>query len=75
MITADAQPSMRRQCEMLRVSRSSVYYEATAPDDDELAVMRRIDELHLECPFYGSRSSRSRCEPMAAPSTANGCSD
>jgi len=55
MITAAVPPSMRRQCEMLRVSRSSLYYEAVEPDEDELAVMRRIDELHLECPFYGSR--------------------
>src|SRR5437867_527350 len=55
MIIAGTRPSMRRQCEMLAVSRSSVYYEPIAPDEDELALMRRIDELHLECPFYGSR--------------------
>ena len=46
---------MRRQCEILGVNRSSVYYEAVAQDPDELALMRRIDELHLEFPFYGSR--------------------
>ncbi len=55
MIVAGTPPSMRRQCEMLAVSRSSVYYEPIAPDEDDLAIMRRIDELHLECPFYGSR--------------------
>lgn len=54
MITAGT-PSMRRQCEMLAVSRSSVYYEPASPDEDELALMRRIDELHLKWPFYGSR--------------------
>jgi len=48
--------STRRQCELLAVSRSSLYYEAVEPDAEELAVMRRIDELHLEHPFYGSRA-------------------
>ena len=39
--------SMRRQCDLLAVSRSSVYYEPVGPDAEELALMRRIDELHL----------------------------
>lgn len=47
--------SMRRQCEILAVNRSSLYYESVDPDPDELALMRRIDELHLEYPFFGSR--------------------
>jgi len=46
---------MRRQCELLRISRSSLYYESVGPDPEDLALMRRIDELHLEFPFYGSR--------------------
>jgi putative transposase len=37
------------------VSRSGLYYEATGTSDEELALMGRIDELHLEWPFYGSR--------------------
>lgn len=48
--------SMRKQCEMLRVNRSSLYYEPVPTDPEELALMRRIDELHLKRPFYGSRS-------------------
>lgn len=47
--------SMRRQCELLGVSRSSLYYEPVKPDSEELALMRRVDELHLEHPFFGSR--------------------
>jgi len=47
--------SMRRQCELLRISRSSLYDESVGPDPEDLALMRRIDELHLEFPFYGSR--------------------
>ena len=56
LIGPDEQTSIRRQCELLGVSRSSVYYEPVEPDAEELELMRRIDELHLECPFYGSRS-------------------
>jgi len=48
-------PSMRRQCELLAVNRSSLYYEPARPDEEELALMRRIDELHLQHPFFGSR--------------------
>jgi putative transposase len=47
--------SIRRQCELLQISRSGVYYEPEPTSDDELALMRRIDELHLKLPFYGSR--------------------
>ena len=47
--------SMRRQCEILAVNRSSLYYETVHPDPEELALMRRIDALHLEFPFFGSR--------------------
>ncbi len=40
---------------MLNVARSGVYRPKTEPSADDLALMRRIDELHLELPFYGSR--------------------
>jgi len=47
--------SVRRQCELLKVSRSGLYYKPEPTSPDELALMRRIDELHLKYPFYGSR--------------------
>jgi len=47
--------SIRRQCELLTVGRSTVYYDAVGIGTEELELMRRIDELHLEYPFYGSR--------------------
>lgn len=56
LIGPDEQTSIRRQCELLGVSRSSVYYEPVEPDAEELELMKRIDELHLKFPFYGSRS-------------------
>ena len=50
-----ADVSVRRQCALLRVARSGVYRPRPEPGADDLALMRRIDELHLELPFYGSR--------------------
>ena len=47
--------SVRRQCALLSVARSGAYRLKPVPGADDLAVMRRIDELHLELPFYGSR--------------------
>ena len=47
--------SVRRQCTLLNLARSGVYRPKPAIGADDLALMRRIDELHLELPFYGSR--------------------
>ena len=55
LVAPDGRMSVRRQCELLRVNRSSLYYEPVAPDREELELMRRMDELHLEHPFFGSR--------------------
>lgn len=55
MIQVQEQLSIRRQCELLGVSRSGLYYEPVGTSREELALMRRIDELHLRWPFYGSR--------------------
>jgi len=47
-----------RQVELLRLSRSTLYYEPRPVPATELAIMRRIDELHLDYPFAGSRMLR-----------------
>ncbi len=47
--------SVRRQCELLNLARSGVYRPGPETGADDLALMRRIDELHLKRPFYGSR--------------------
>ena len=47
--------SVRRQCELLQLPRSGVYRRKSEASADDLALMRRIDELHLKLPFYGSR--------------------
>jgi putative transposase len=56
LIDPKSELSVRRQCELLGVGRSGLYYEPEATSTDELALMRRIDELHLKHPFYGSRN-------------------
>ena len=45
-----------RQAEALRVSRSSVYYLPRSVPEADLAIMRRLDRLHLEYPFAGSEA-------------------
>ena len=47
--------SVRRQCALLGLARSGVYRPPAAPDREELALMRWIDEQYLATPFYGSR--------------------
>ena len=47
--------SLSRQCRLLPIARSSVYYAAKGESPANLALMRRIDELFLKYPFYGSR--------------------
>ncbi len=46
---------LSRQCEILAISRSSFYYTSKGESPTNLALMRRIDELFLKYPFYGSR--------------------
>jgi putative transposase len=55
LIEPSIPPSVRRQCDLLAVTRSSLYYTPVEPDAEELALMRQIDELHLKRPFFGSR--------------------
>ena len=47
-----------RQAEALNISRGSVYYLPRPVSEADLAIMRRLDRLHLEFPFAGSRMLR-----------------
>jgi putative transposase len=47
--------SLSRQCELVGISRSGFYYEPLPESEENLALMRRLDELHLAHPVYGSR--------------------
>ncbi len=55
MINRNHKLSISRQAKALRISRGSVYYSPRPVSAGDLALMRRIDELHLNYPFAGSR--------------------
>jgi len=55
MIDRTAQLSVSRQAILLGISRSSVYYQPRPVSDADLKLMHRIDRLHMEFPFAGSR--------------------
>ena len=52
---ADPALAVVAQCRLLKIARSMLYYQPRAVDPDDLALMRRMDELYLASPFYGSR--------------------
>ena len=55
MIDQGSEPSISRQCEILGLNRTGVYYTPRPVSESDLVLMRRIDELHLKHPFYGAR--------------------
>ena len=55
MIERGSQLSMTRQCEILDLNRTGVYYTPRPISERDLTLMRRIDELHLAHPFLGAR--------------------
>ncbi|WP_443083638.1 IS3 family transposase [Variovorax sp. WDL1] len=58
MIDRDGELSIKRQAQLLGISRGTAYYHPKPIAEAELALMRSIDELHLEHPFAGSRMLR-----------------
>ena len=58
MIDRTHQLPVRRQCQLLKLARSTAYYQPTPVSETALALMRRIDELHLAHPFAGTRMLR-----------------
>jgi len=58
MIDRNHELPIARQAKVLNISRGSVYYKPRPVLAEDLAIMRRIDELHLEFPFAGSRMLR-----------------
>ncbi len=58
MIDHSHELPVTRQVKALNVSRGSVYYMPRPVSEGDLAIMRRVDELHLEYPFMGSRMLR-----------------
>jgi len=58
MIDPEHDLPIKQQAEVLGISRSTVYYEPRPISAEDLWLMRRIDELHLNYPFAGSRMLR-----------------
>jgi putative transposase len=58
MIDPEHDLPIKQQAEVLDISRSTVYYEPRPISEEDLCLMRRIDELHLNYPFAGSRMLR-----------------
>jgi putative transposase len=56
-----------RQCQLLQLARSTVYYQPRPVSDTALALMRRIDELHLQDPFAGARMLRDLLRRRVMP--------
>ena len=52
---ADQALSVVAQCRLLKIARSTLYYRPVPISEDDLGLMRRMDELYLAAPFYGSR--------------------
>ena len=55
---ASAQSSIRRQCELLGVTRSGLHYEATGESQENQRLMRLLDEQYTRTPVYGSRKMK-----------------
>ena len=58
MIDRDHGVSIARQAKALNISRGRVYYQPRPVSAEDLKIMRRLDELHLDYPFAGSRMPR-----------------
>ena len=58
MITRTHALPVVRQCQLLALSRSTAYYQLTRRSAADVALMRRIDALHLDHPFAGARMLR-----------------
>ncbi|URD48292.1 IS3 family transposase (plasmid) [Chroococcidiopsis sp. CCNUC1] len=55
VVTDHPQLSIVRQCQLLGIARSSFYYQPQAPSEEELTLLRLLDQQYLKTPFYGSR--------------------
>ena len=57
--------SIARQCQLMGVSRSSLYYRPKETSRQDLSLMREMDRQYLETPFYGSRRMKASLEGRA----------
>lgn len=65
--------SVSRQCSLLKLSRSSLYYTPVGIDAETLEVMKTIDKVFTVYPFFGSRRSPHTCAGTRPSLAAIGC--
>lgn len=59
--------SVRRQCEILFMNRSSFYYESVPVSAEDKVIMDLIDEIFTDCPFYGARKISRKLKEFGIP--------
>jgi putative transposase len=64
MINREHALPLSQQCQLLNISRSSIYYKAVGNSTRDLELMRLIDEIHLKFPFLGSRRIPDELEAL-----------
>ena len=73
MIDWGNQLPVKRQAQLLDLSRSSVYYRPRPVSAQDLQWMRRLDELHLEAPFFGARKLAAQMRREGHGSAGDTC--
>ena len=59
--------SIVRQCQLMGVSRSSLYYRPKGTPPGDLSLMQAMDRQYLETPFYGSRRMKASLDRQGLP--------
>jgi len=59
MINKEHKLSIVKQCKILALNRSSIYYDPAETSEKDLKLMLEIDKIHLKYPFYGARKIRN----------------
>ena len=64
MILKEHELTLTRQCQLLEISRTGIYYRPVGISEYDLVLMRLIDEIHLKYPFWGSRNIRDELNDL-----------
>jgi putative transposase len=75
MIDREHDLSVTKQAEILEISRGSVYYLPRPVSSTDLAIMQRLDRLHLDYPFAGSRMLRGLLALQGVQGRPPACED
>ena len=54
-VSSEEELSIKKQCELLGIHKSGVYYKPVSESEENLAIMRLLDEQYLKTPYYGVR--------------------